>query len=128
VSLLPPFLKPHFLAPKRVADPSRASHRGESENQACGDRLELGLWVQGGRVERACFRARGCSAVIACASWVCDRLEGQSLEQLEKLDVGALLAEAGGLPATGAHAARVVERSLRGALASQGASPIHPRT
>lgn len=126
MSALPPLLNAHFLAPRRVGDPSAAPLRGRAQNSACGDHLELGLWPLEGRVERARFRARGCSAVLACASLTLERIEGLTLDRLEKLDVGALLADAGALPATRAHAPRLVARCLAAALAQR--EPTSTRT
>jgi NifU-like protein involved in Fe-S cluster formation len=89
---------------------------GRGANAACGDELELGLWAEGGRVVGVRWRARACSATLATASLACERLAGLSLEEAEAIDVGPLLAAAGGLPPGKGHARAVVERALSEAL------------
>ena len=117
VAALPPLLKAHFLHPRQVGDPQGADGLGRAENQACGDRLELGVWVGEGRVSQVRFRAEGCSATLAAASLVSTALDGATLEQANALDCAALIASAGGLPPAKRHAAQVVARALAGALA-----------
>jgi nitrogen fixation NifU-like protein len=116
VSPLPPRLDAHFRQPRHVGDPAGADAAGRAANSACGDALELGLWSSDGRVVRACWRARGCSATLATASLACEQLAGLTLEQAEALDLGRLLSAAGGLPPGKGHARALVERALTEAL------------
>jgi len=116
VSALPEALKAHFLEPRHVGDPQGADGLGQAGNQACGDRLELGIWVREGAVVEARFRAEACSATLAVASLLCTALEGVRLEQAQALDCAALIEAAGGLPPAKRHAGQVVERALAGAL------------
>jgi len=113
---LPPLLAKHFHAPQHVGDPHGADGVGRAANPACGDRLELGVWVAGGRIERVRFRARACSATLAAASLASEHLVGRTLEAAESLDLALLLEQAGGLPPGKAHARAVVERAVSGAL------------
>jgi nitrogen fixation NifU-like protein len=117
---LPPLLQAHFLAPRQAGEPAGADALGCAANAACGDHLELGLWVQDGRIRDARFRARGCSSLLATASLAAERLVGLDLPGARGLDLGALLAGAGGLPPGRAHARAVVERALDQALQALG--------
>lgn len=108
---LPPLLQAHFLAPRGAGPVQGAQARGSAGNAACGDHLELGLWMAGERLERAAFQARGCSSLIAAASLVCERLTGRARADFDTVDPEAWLSEAGGLPRRGAHAAAVVRRA-----------------
>jgi NifU-like protein involved in Fe-S cluster formation len=118
--VLPPRLRAHFDRPRHAGDLPGASHVGRAENPACGDLLWIQLRVEGGRIERAAFRAQGCSAVIAIASLVAESLEGRSLGEAEDLDVLSLVAEAGGAPPGKEHAPAVVRRALLEALGRAG--------
>lgn len=113
---LPPLLRTHFLEPRAAGPLEGADARGASSNAACGDHLELGLWLSGDRLERAAFRARGCSALIAAASLCCERLEGLERARFDEVDPEAWLRDAGGLPRRGSHAASVVLRAWREAV------------
>ncbi len=118
-------LREHFLAPRHAGSLEHPSGVGRAENRVCGDRLELYLGVEGTRVGALRYRAEGCSSLGATASLLAERAQGLELAELDLLDVAALVAEAGGLPPTKAHAPRVVERALREALADHR-SRCHP--
>lgn len=116
VEALPPLLRRHFLDPRCAGPLEGAELRGSASNEACGDRLELGLWLAHGRIAKAAFQARGCSALIAAASVVCERLEGSTCADVRGVDLERWLHEAGGLPPRGAHAAGVVGRAWQAAV------------
>ncbi len=111
VEALPPALRTHFLEPRGAAPLEGADARGSAANAACGDHLELGLWMAGERLARAAFQARGCSSLIAAASLCCERLTGLARADFAGVDPEAWLREAGGLPRRGAHAGSVVRRA-----------------
>ena len=118
-------------APLAAGHVERVDGLGRGENAACGDRLELSLQVNGGQgtqgasIERAGYRAVGCSSLLASASLVCEHLPGLTLAQAGELDCAQFLAAAGGPPPRGAHAASVVARALAQAL--EGALAKFPR-
>lgn len=116
VEALPPVLRTHFLEPRHAATLEGADARGSAENAACGDHLELGLWMAGERLGRAAFQARGCSSLIAAASLCCERLAGLARADFAAVDPEAWLVEAGGLPRRGAHAGAVVRRAWQAAV------------
>jgi cysteine desulfurase/selenocysteine lyase len=116
VSPLPPLLGNHFRAPRHAGDPTDADAVGHAHNAACGDELELGLWLEAGHIRRIRYRARACSATLATASLVSEHLHGLSLDAAASADVGRLVEKAGGLPPGKRHACAVVERALADAL------------
>ena len=118
---LPELLQDHFLAPRCSGPLEGADGLGRAENSACGDELALGLWMEGAGVRQARFQARGCSAVIAVASWLCEQLGGRTLAEVEGFHRPRPIAAAGGLPAHALHAQSVVQRALDGALRSLSA-------
>jgi NifU-like protein involved in Fe-S cluster formation len=111
-------LREHFDAPRNAAPLEQVDARGEGTNPACGDVLHIELAADGDRIAGIAFRARACSAVIACASLITEAAAGRTLAEAAALDVEALVREAGGVPREKRHAPRVVERALRGALGS----------
>jgi NifU-like protein involved in Fe-S cluster formation len=88
----------HVADPRHAAALQGAAAVGEA---AGGDRLviRVGLWLEGGRVVRARYRASTCAALIAYAEAACALVEA------------------------GASAERIDERVLRAAVT--GVHPVH---
>ncbi len=110
-------MREHLRTPRNIGTVDDASGRGSAENAACGDRLEISARVEDGRVAEILFRATACSAVIATASLATETVQDLPVEEARALDVLELVREAGGLPPGKGHAASLVERALRSALA-----------
>jgi NifU-like protein len=110
-------IREHFLAPRNAGAIEAPSGRGRAENRVCGDRLELTVRVEDGLIRAAGYEAEGCAAVRAAASLTTEAVLGKAPGEAASLDVARLVADAGGLPPTKAHAPRVVQRALREALA-----------
>ncbi len=119
MSELPERLREHLLHPSASAEVPAGVPvgHGEGANAACGDVLHLRVWRAGGGL-RASFRASACSGVMACASLLCELLEGAT-EPLD-LDLARAVEERGGLPRSRAHSVRVCERALEQALRELG--------
>lgn len=107
----------HFRNPRCAGVLTGASATGRATNPGCGDEVELSVRLEGGAVAEARFRARGCVALIACASRLAERVRGLPAAQAAALDPTALEADLGGLPPTSRHASRLVLEALRAALA-----------
>lgn len=113
---LPPTLQDHFDRPRHVGRLAAPAVCGRGGNAACGDDLRLWIRVEADAVAEVAFQARACSAVIAVASLVVERLAGLELDAARRLDPKALTEAAGGLPGPRQHACRVVRRALEAAL------------
>lgn len=78
-------------------------------NPACGDMLRLSALVEDGRIVRAAFLVKGCTASIAAGSAVTVWLEGRAVAEIRAMKSTAIAAaieeEVGGLPAESKHAA-----------------------
>lgn len=122
---LPPALEAHFRAPQFAGVLPDGARCGHSENTACGDRLELGIAVDPSGALAVGYRVQGCSALIAVASLVAARLDGQSLDAAQHASIAEWVRDAGGLGPSKQHAITVVERALAGVLA-QFARDCHP--
>ena len=116
---LPDSLRKHLLHPVGAGapDPANDFRTGRAENAACGDLLVLHVRERDGVLSLR-FQARGCSAVLAVASWLCERLEGASVAEAARLDVAAEVEALGGLPRQRRHATAVATRALRSAMAA----------
>lgn len=114
---LPPLLAEHFARPRRALAPLAESLSGEGENAVCGDWVELWLAPAADGRWRSGFRARGCSATLACASLIAELADQADWNELRALDVACEVEKAGGLPPTSRHALEVVARALERALA-----------
>jgi nitrogen fixation NifU-like protein len=114
---LPAALEEHFRAPRHARALGAAARRGVGENAACGDALVLELEFTGDRIANAAFRARGCSAVIALADLVCERVRGLTLAEASAFDVARAVEGLGGLPPARRHAVEVCRRALAQACA-----------
>lgn len=100
-----PLLLDHFENPRNAGELLSASHTVECENPVCGDIVRLGVRVEAGRIVALGYKARGCTASIACGSALTTLLEGKSREELSLVRAGAIEAAVGGLIPESKHAA-----------------------
>ncbi|HXH04333.1 MAG TPA: iron-sulfur cluster assembly scaffold protein [Candidatus Competibacteraceae bacterium] len=85
--------------------------------------LELSLrMTDAGRIAAARFRAYGCPATIAAGDWLCEWLQGRSLEEAAQFRAREL-ERALALPADKVACAMLAERALRAALTSPAPEP-----
>ena len=70
-----------------------SSHRGQvsgaqikvtGNNPLCGDELVFSLKLDGGRVEKARFDAKGCAISQAAASMLSQQVEGKTLDEIRQ--------------------------------------------
>ena len=94
-----------------------ASVVGRAENPASGAELELYIKVVDGRIERATFKAHGCTATIAAGSVATELLVGRPLTA-ETLTREQLQTALDGLPPARKHAYRLVTDAVRMAAGS----------
>ena len=88
---------------------------GKAENPASGADLEIYLKiVEGDRIERATFRAYGCTATIAAGSVATELLPGRTLSD-DALTRDELETALGGLPPARKHAYRLVTDAVKSA-------------
>ena len=64
----------HFHQPRNKGGLQGADVLRRGSNPRCGDEIEVGLFLQGDRLERVKFRGRGCSVCIASASLMTEAL------------------------------------------------------
>jgi nitrogen fixation NifU-like protein len=74
----------HYRRPRhrrRLEAPTVAHH---GENTFCGDRVEIGLRIEDGRVAEVGVRGQGCAISQASASMLAELVEGATLAQAEE--------------------------------------------
>jgi nitrogen fixation NifU-like protein len=99
-----------------------ATHEYLAVNRLCGDEVRLQLRMDGtDRVEAARFMARGCRVSQAAASLVCERIEGLSREELERIQPDDVLGWCGvTLSPVRQTCVLTAYEALRGALLAEG--------
>lgn len=117
----------HYRQPRNPGSLARAADvgTGEAGEPEAGARVRLQLRIDAeGRVAEARFKAFGCSATIACASYVTERVSGRPVSEAAALGRDQI-ARALALPPDRLRAAALAERALRGALAElRGRLPL----
>jgi nitrogen fixation protein NifU and related proteins len=106
----------HFQHPRNAGELPDANVTVRVSNPACGDVLQLAAVIEDGRVSQLRFLCRGCTASIACASWLTESVQGQPLETLGHITPNFLAASLGGLPAASSHAAHLACDALQALL------------
>jgi nitrogen fixation NifU-like protein len=102
----------HFRNPRNAGDVESADFTVEVENPVCGDQLRLTVKVSD-VVEAVGFRARGCTAAIACGSALTELLQGKTRGDLAGVTAGEVEAAVGGLIAESKHAGVLCAEAVR---------------
>lgn len=63
---------------------TRFTHVGRARNSLCGDEVWIDLVLADGVVQEVRFRGQGCVVSQACASMLCEGVEGKSVEEVLK--------------------------------------------
>jgi nitrogen fixation NifU-like protein len=102
----------HFQNPRNVGEMREPTAQVELSNPVCGDVLRLAVRAEGGRVREVRFLCRGCTASIACASLLTEKMMGRAISELGGITSDEIAAELGGLPSASAHAAQLAGEAL----------------
>ena len=106
----------HFQNPRNAGELPGATAQVEVSNPVCGDVLRLAVIVEGGVVRETRFLCRGCTASIASASLLTEKMKGRGSNELKRIRAEELATELGGLPPASFHAAQLAEDGLRAIL------------
>jgi nitrogen fixation NifU-like protein len=79
----------HHRHPRNRGACEACARRARGENPLCGDSLEVGLTLDGGRIASASFDGHGCAISQASASMMTEAVAGLTVE--EALALGAAL-------------------------------------
>lgn len=108
----------HIANPRNAGELPDANAVGEETNPVCGDRLQLSLRINKGRIEAARFLAYGCPPTLVCGSVLTEMISGKTMEVAMALTRKELLEAIGGLPSRKQHAAALAIETLRAAIES----------
>ncbi len=75
----------HYRNPRNYGEVPDATHQAEGYNPLCGDRLEVSLRVEDGRIAEIRFRGSGCAISQASASVMTSVLTGKTVQEAEQL-------------------------------------------
>jgi nitrogen fixation protein NifU and related proteins len=75
----------HFRNPRHAGVLGAPAIVVDVDNPACGDRLRLSAELDGGRIVRAAFQARGCTASMAAGSALAEWLHGRTPGEIAQL-------------------------------------------
>jgi nitrogen fixation NifU-like protein len=75
----------HYKHPRNRGTLEHPDITYQDANPLCGDELRMDFMVKDGVIEQVRFSGHGCSISQASASMLCERIEGQSLEEVRKL-------------------------------------------
>lgn len=83
---------------------------------SCGDRMQVDLQIEAGKISEARFMADGCGATLACGSMITKIARGMTLNQATQITAESLLTALGGLPEDHEHCAELAVMTLRDAV------------
>jgi NifU-like protein involved in Fe-S cluster formation len=88
-----------------------------------GPHMAIVLYFSGRLIHKARFSTYGCPAAQSCGQFVCDKIEGGSLESAATVDEAAILAGVGHRPLGREHCPGLAVGALRDAISKVGAGP-----
>jgi nitrogen fixation protein NifU and related proteins len=115
----------HFLNPKNLGAIPAPDGFGRLTG-SCGDTMEIGLKVTGGRVTNASFWTDGCGPSIASGSVVTELAKGKEISEAQKITQQDVLAALGGLPEESLHCALLAADTLKEAIKDYRRSRENP--
>ena len=75
----------HYKHPRNHGTLEHPDITYEDGNPLCGDKLRMDFRIKDGRIDAVRFSGHGCSISQASASMLCEKIEGQPLEEVKKL-------------------------------------------
>ncbi len=112
-----PQLIEHFKNPRNVGELEPPAITVEVSNPICGDIMRLSALIESGRVAKAGFKVRGCTASIAAGSALTELIGGRGRDELKSLQASEVERAVGGLSNESKHAAVLCVDAVRALLA-----------
>ncbi len=75
----------HNKSPRNFKKMDNANHFGEGYNPLCGDKIDIYLKVEDGKIEDVSFQGSGCAISKASASLMSSFMKGRTIEEAEEL-------------------------------------------
>jgi nitrogen fixation NifU-like protein len=104
-----------------MMNPRNLGHITDSDVHAsvsgtCGDKMEMWLKIENGKIKNASFCTNGCGATVACGGMITEIAKGQTLGEALTINAGIILQKLGGLPEDHVHCAGLASLSLKKAI------------
>ena len=77
----------HGRSPRHMRRMEPFDRAAKGDNPMCGDRVEVRLRLEDGRVAEAAFEARGCAISVASADLMAEAVTGQAPDAIRALSV-----------------------------------------
>ncbi|MGI6129515.1 MAG: iron-sulfur cluster assembly scaffold protein [bacterium] len=106
----------HFLNPRNVGDLPDADGVGTMGSLECGDYLEIGIKVTGGKIADIRFKAYGCPAAIATTSATTELALNKTLDEAWAITDSDVMVSLGGLPDPKIHCSLLGPAALKKAI------------
>jgi nitrogen fixation protein NifU and related proteins len=103
----------HFQHPRNAGELPGANVTIEVRNPVCGDVLRLSAIVEKEFIREIRFLCRGCTASIACASFLTESVTGKAIGATASITPATLAESLGGLPEASFHAAHLAHDALQ---------------
>ncbi|MCY4393465.1 MAG: iron-sulfur cluster assembly scaffold protein [Chloroflexi bacterium] len=107
----------HFEHPRNAGEMDAPDGEATVRNPVCGDRMQVMLRIDEGRIAKMQWLTRGCPPAIATSSWTSERVEGWTLGEAEALTREAIAEGIGGLPSDKVHCSVLAADALKRAIA-----------
>lgn len=107
----------HFEHPRNAGEMDAPDGEATVRNPVCGDRMQVMLRIDEGRIAKMQWLTRGCPPAIATSSWTSERVEGWTLGEAEALTREAIAEGIGGLPRDKVHCSVLAADALKRAIA-----------
>lgn len=75
----------HYRKPRNSSALREPSHRAEGINPLCGDKVQISLRIDDGRVTEIAFEGAGCAISTASASLMTEAVKGKTVEEAEEI-------------------------------------------
>ena len=78
-------IRAHGRSPAHAQRPAAFDASAKGDNPMCGDRVQVFVRRDDGRVAEAGFEARGCEITVASADLMCEAVRGQPVDGIRAL-------------------------------------------
>lgn len=78
-------IRTHGRSPIHAGRPVTFDASAKGDNPMCGDRVQVFVRREAGRIASAAFEARGCEITIASADLMCEAVHDQSIDRIRSL-------------------------------------------
>lgn len=78
-------LRAHGRAPRHARRPAAFDGAARGDNPMCGDRVQVWVRREGGRLAELGFEARGCEVTTASADLMCEAVAGRTADEAARL-------------------------------------------